>query len=89
MCHVGCTSHQGAVLGSHETNYAEIESLRRLSRKWAGVPYRRDESQGTRMVCYGFYDRWQRALLTVGQIKYDLEGIHVFCSAQLQTGLLT
>lgn len=41
------------------------------------------------MVCYGFYDRWQRALLTVGQIKYDLEGIHVFCSAQLQTGLLT
>jgi hypothetical protein len=41
------------------------------------------------MVCYGFYDRWQHALLTVGQIKYDLERIHVFCNAQPQTGLLT
>ena len=73
------------MLGFHE--YAEVESLQSLSRKRAGAPYRRDEPQGTRMVCYGFYDRWQRAPLMVGQIKYDLERVHVF--SQPPTGLLT
>lgn len=77
------------MLGFREAKYAEVESLQSLSRKWAGVPYRRDEPQGTRMGCYRFDDRWQRVPLIVGQMKYDLERVHVFCNAQPPTELLT